>query len=298
MKSDEKTPQQRFNEAIAYINQLHPGLANELRHALNGQENSTIGEGLSVGASIGLFYQTLNKEKRKALRALLLCHSHYFKKEKAPNGKEISFNHWKTKNITEIKDAILLFTAPSSTASDLTRFAASACTAPNGKLNTYRTLGRSGNKPFNFGLSICYSSIITWLFRSGLVSYQWYASSPQKLLNVSRESLRNLFGKPEVIWDGKESFTAQSRLPNIPNGHIVHFFDANSETLGHWMVSRGNGLGIGTNNMDAEDAVREYSANASLHNQFLVGFNQGNQKGIVHAYNPTNIPDRNMLTAP
>gem|GEM_PF-1459098 len=231
------------------------------------------------------------------MRALLLCQRYFFSNFNSPTWKTISLDHWKSRNKTAINRAILLFTATSNNASRLAEVAENAGAPPSGGyFSTNYKLSRKENEPFDLGNGTCYIAIMAWLLKSGLVSYQWYLKNSSVL---SIDGLKRSFGTPRQIWDTSRRFTLNDMLPTVPRGHIVHIYNSKLNTYGHWMVSLGNGLAAGCNNVTGGEAPVPYSANASLNDQFFHGFNQGDergfQQGVAYVYDPLAIPNRNML---
>jgi hypothetical protein len=292
-----KTPEKRVDDAISYITRVDRDLGNAIKSNLN-QNKSTVGAELSLGES----GKWMLKDKRQALRALLLCQRYYLSDLGSPGIKldslwnTISINYWKAQGKGRIDEGIRLFTAPCDDAARLVNVAAAAGGAPKLKgSQDYYKLSRN-NSLNNIGSGICYMAIMVWLLKSGLVSFSWYLNE-SSVDNVA--TLKSKLGPGQQIWNQNQTFTENSHLPNIPHGYIVYINYAHETGYGHWMVSLGNGLGVGCNNNVYAGANPTYSNNASLDAQFYHGFNKQNEsgtpQGVAYMFDPTQIPNRNRL---
>lgn len=289
--SKNTTPAARINDTIRYIARRHPQLATKLRTDITGQLAQEIGEIISLQVNTLQMWP----DKKDALRAILLLQRYYFDPTH-DTWKEKSLNHWISRNRDTIDKAIRLFTSWSDNDADLADVAESMGKAPSGKTwDAQFKLSAKRGEEFNIGAGICYQALFAWLLKSGLVSFQWF----QQHANVtSEEGLRKCFGThPTIIWGANVPFTAQSRLPAIPRGYIVHFYDRAHETYGHWMVSLGHdGLGVGCNNHPYQGFTDvQYSNRASIDGQFFQRYKQPGQQGIAFMYKPSIIPDRKTL---
>lgn len=287
----QKTAATRIDDTINYIARRHPQLATKLRTEVTGQLATDIANTISLQLNTTHMWP----DKKDALRAILLLQRYYF----APTRntwKATSLNHWRTKSRDTIDKAIRLFTSWSDSDAALADVAEA-----NGKAPVDRTadapykLSCARGEEFNIGAGICYQALMAWLLKSGLVSFQWFLQHSNV---TSARGLRDAIGKsPTIIWGANVPFTAQSRLPAIPRGYIVHFYDRAHESYGHWMVSLGHdGLGVGCNNHPYEGFTDvQYSNQASIDGQFFQRYKQPGQNGIAFMYKPSIIPDRKTL---
>jgi len=291
-----KTPEDRIDDAIKYIGTLDPQLSNEIENRVKGNTAITIGRDISLG----LFAKRIDKDRRIALRALLLCQRYYLSNLWSPTiqldnlWKATSIDHWKSRQRSAIDRAILLFTATSNNATSLADVAETAGGPPNGHHVNYRL---SRDERFNIGSGTCYVAMMVWLLKSGLVSYQWYLSNTS-VTNIA--GLKNKFGTPQQIWNPAQQFTMINQLPPVPRGYIVYINYREEISFGHWMVSLGNGMAAGCNNNITGGATANlYSNNATLDSQFYHGFNLGNAtgtpRGVAYMFDPTQIPNRHMV---
>lgn len=287
--SKNTTPADRIKETINYISRLDGRLANRLTTGITGQAITTIGNDISLQ----VFAMHMSQDKRHALRAILLCQRHFFRPNR-PTWKATSLNHWKSKNKEVIDDAILLFTATCNSATRLADVAEAMGKAPlDTSADARLKLSSARGQAFNIGGGICYQALMAWLLQSGLVSFPWFLH----FSNVTTPTgLRNSMGTHQEIWDKDTPFTEESHLRNIPRGYIVHFYDTIQETYGHWMISLGDGTGVGCNNHPYQGFSEvQYSNRASLDGQFYHRYKQPGQKGVAYVYNPEAIPERDTL---
>lgn len=306
-----KSGQNRIDDAVNYIHGLGKSeLANHLATTVRTGNASAIGKELSLGSrpdGDDAPNYTANTNRRNALRALLLCQRVYFsnlwwtfsavggaqsKINMLPaNWKAISLLHWGLRNEQEIVEGILTFSVTTGSLEALVTAAGAAPTT--GVLHPDLTLTRAKN-PFP-GMINCYGSVMTWLFKSGLASYRWYA----KHSGASNEAtLRAAFGPALVVIRSDQPFTLASVFPHVPRGHIVHLYcDTPARWPGHWLVSLGNGNARGCNNDDTDGTNRNYTASCSLTAQFVNGYRDRRPdgtfwNGIAEVINPLEIPGR------
>jgi hypothetical protein len=290
--SKNTTPADRIEETIRYISDRYPELGTKLRNEVKGELATEIGTEISLQINAMHMF----KDKKNALRAILLCQRYFFKRNR-DTWKATSLGHWRTKSQSTINQAIQLFTSSCDDAARLADVAESMGKAPVDKTADARyKLSSARNEQFNIGGETCYTAIFAWLLKSGLVSFQWFL---QHSSVTSAEKLRKSMGAHKEIWSGNDQFTDESELPFIPRGHIVHFYDPSHETMGHWMVSLGNTsdrLGVGCNNhVFPGFSGKVYSNCASMNDQFRLQYKQPKQRGVAFVYNPENIPDRKTL---
>lgn len=268
----------RIQDALDYLtNSGFANLANDLQTLLAQQSPSarvTIAKELSLGSRNDDKDEPAyagNTQQRQAVRALLLCQRVYFSTLWAPverrpaNWKSTSFAYWRDKTEIDVQAGISTFTAPSSLARD----AADVAEANSNNEFGYYNLSLSRASP-NFPINdICYTAVMSWLFRSGLVSYRWML---KHLVPSNENQLRVAFGDGQVIWAPGETFEDGDSLQFVPKGHIVHLFMPPNFN-GHWMISNGDGTATGCNNDEEGGAVnRIYSTSCNLDAQFRLGF--------------------------
>jgi hypothetical protein len=307
-----KSGKDRFIDGVKYIHGMGKSeLAQHLTGVVASDNNqSIIGKDLSLGSrpdgEDDPKYAT-NTEKRRALRALLLCQRVYFSELWAvgsliggvhrcsylpANWKTISLAHWSNKTEDQIQEGILTFAI---TTARVEALAEAADRQPNKSVPPPGlTLTRA--EPNFPGLTSCYGSVITWMFRSGLASYRWYMKN---FAAYNKDTLREAFGPAKIIWDGGTAFSKTDTLPRVPRGHIVHLYVDNPQRWnGHWLVSLGDGTACGCNNDTEEGAVpNDYSNRCSLDKQFLYGYkhpldNGTIEKGVAEVIDPREIPGR------
>jgi hypothetical protein len=312
----------RYDDCVNYIYGM--GKAELAQHI-----GTTIVQGnaskRSVGGDIALGSRPDNKadadfddntRQRRALRALLLCQRVYFSKlwahpsglpatvklDSWPEGmadwkatRAASVTYWRGKSEAEIQEGILTFAITSGRADSL----ATAATAPGDALIMLpkATLTRLDD-PFP-GHKTCYSAVMYWLFRSGIVSYRWMMTN---FGTPGPAGLRELFGPAQIIWAANRTFLPTSHLPAVERGYIVHLYvDTPGQFGGHWLVATGDGHAYGRNNDQEGGLVERAYALCSLDRQFLaykenehsdLGGADRLMPGIAEKINPLDIPNR------
>jgi hypothetical protein len=309
-----KTGQTRIDDSLRYIQKIGKfDLASHLYTTLksSGLSLSKIDGELSLGSRTDGSKDpgyAANSLKRDAIRALLLCQRTYFNKPWAQifliggaqtevdlldkDWKQTSVNYWSARSIGSIDEAIYTFAITTGT---VTRLADAATAMPDKSGGTpYLTLRRILS-PFP-GLTSCYGSVMTWMFKSGLASWRWYVRSSGA---CNKTSLRAVFGPARTIWAANTPFGDQDTLPDVPRGHIVHLYvDNNERWLGHWLVSNGDGTASGCNNdLEGGTVPNAYCNRCSLDAQFRNGYKHplvtgGFETGIAEVIDPMSIPNR------
>ena len=300
-----KTGAQRFEDSLEYISTyVDQGLAQDIRQILvsaaeDVERNleSEIGDDLSLSGTYAKLY-AWTKNKRHAIRALLLCQRVYFSKlwarlnnmdgtssayDLRPEGMtKTSITYWKGKTELEIRQGIELFvTKPEAGGPALVQAAGDQGDVDLG--HPVLTLTRQ-TRPF-IGSTICYSAVMHWLFRAGLVSYRWimrHNSTPPV-------GLRQVFGNGTIVISSNDQFTEASHLPNVPAGHIAHIYTP-ARFGGHWLVCDGMGGAYGCNNNDEPGKERVYDL-CTLKGQFL-DEKYEHADAILEIHNPLQIPNR------
>lgn len=258
----------RWDDTIAYLNNKTPfdNLGDHINTVVpNGGARAGISDEISVDAGAKSILSS--KEKRRALRGLLLCQRVYYSNLWSKktwslgnyvkndyslplNWKTDSLNYWKNKSEQEIIDGILMFVpVQNANRQDLVRVAKAG--APNGIKADFLpgNLFLSRRDQHAKGENVtCYNGVMAWLLLSGICSMRWF------MLDVSlngEESLDRQFGDGAVAWDGSKPFKSTSVTPTITAGHIVHMWKEESLAggwNGHWVVSNGDGTICGVNN--------------------------------------------------
>lgn len=294
-----KTSATRWSDTITYLNTKFPlarpllgehieslvpagatrdGIAQELSLEFKGGQRNTFPAHLS------------SKDKRHALRALLLCQRVYFstiwakrtsnRTEYNPdafalagNWKTLSINHWGFKTEQQVLSGIGMFAVvPSATARDVARVAREG--PPNGQPpeiagNLY--LSRTDNEAKG-AAETCYRGVLAWLLRSGVVSLRWFMldTAPNGEIACNR-----LFGTGQEIWAPDQHFEDTSVLPQVEEGFLVHMWIKKMGIAGwngHWVVSNGDGTVCGVNNGEVrktdETVLKAYTKNGKLRSQF------------------------------
>jgi len=311
-----KTGQSRIDDAVDYIYGIGKSeLANHILTTMQAGNASfsSIGKELSLGSRPDNEDDPQyagNTQKRQALRALLLCQRVYFSNLwaqfighggvrsnqtfLAPDWKTTSLAHWG--NCTEQEIGLGIYTF-SVTTSDMAKLADAANSIPDQTAPTPDlTLTRA--KPNFPGLTSCYGSVMTWMFKSGLVSYRWYMKNQG---SNNKATLRDAFGPARVIWKADRAFGDGDHLPFVGRGHIVHLYVDNPlRWNGHWLISKGDGTACACNN-DTEngDVQNNYSDHCSLDKQFLFGYKHALEgragafeQGVAEVIDPLEIPGR------
>jgi hypothetical protein len=299
-----------LDDAINYIKKIgEEKLATHLSTILNRGSFSVIEEELSLWAGLSASYFAKNVGKRNALSALLLCQRVYFSdlwgktrflgsQESHPynylpsSWKEESLAYWSKQTEAQIIGGIRVFSITNT--SSLYRLADIAYAHKQGPNTSLLTITR---ETWSLTEYTCYSAVMAWLFKSGLVSYPWYLNNSSASDEVS---LKKAFGPGERIWNANRLFTENDSLPPIPPGYIVHLYVDNlSRWNGHWLVSLGNGLACGINNDVTDGTNRGYSNRCSLNNQFLYGYKHALpnasghfEQGVADIIDPRQIPGR------
>ena len=287
--------QTRIDNAISYVrSHIDPRLAEEMTALIAG--HPAISDEISLGPFRGFLSSCAAPlaQQREALRALLLCQRIYLsalwpslmdtpcrrvaRNHLPANWRSQTLRYWGNRSEEQIRESLRMFVAtsndPALVADEAQKEQPSA---PQMFLTcTRRTL-------FGGRAHCCYSAVMLWLFKSGLVSLRW-------LLKFNgantREALTEAFGPGLIIWSGTLSETQS--LPPVPRGHIIHMYQDQSGWLGHWMVSVGNGKAAGVNNNDETPMVpRVYWPQLTLDKQL-----RAYGAGRVSVINPTDIPGR------
>lgn len=295
-----KNSRVRINDSIVYLRErIGASFAQKIQILVTGREE-TIGAELSLGTRWDCFSsqetQDSNTQKRRALRALLLCQRVYYselwptlfglRSERTAlnyllnNWNQQSVHFWGNKSELEIRKGIYMYIATS----DNVTYVANAAVAgqpsyPETPALTHTRETFAGESK----ASTCYDAVMMWLFKSGLVSLPWLL----KYRNANTETtLTEAFGSGRVIWRG--AFNANDHLPVVARGHIVHIFPNQQQWRGHWMVSTGNGKAAGCHNNDENPPVQsDYCNILTLDKQFL---DYGGGMAVV--IDPMAIPDR------
>jgi hypothetical protein len=232
-------------------------------------------------------YQKATKEKRQALRALLLCQRVYYSElwskrtmasnqpavafdalSDTPNWKQTSLTHWGAKTEQQIRAGIAMFVRdPTKTAADLAAVAhAGPPIGEKTRLAGNLTLSRDDPHPRG-PAETCYNGVNAWLLHSGIVSVRWIMRDGAPSHPVSCNAF---FGQGKVIWDKqqimmphgadyvewiktKEGKVAKDTvLPLLKPGYIYHLYCTESGVggwNGHWVVLNADGKTIcGVNN--------------------------------------------------
>ena len=300
-----KTGRTRLEEGLAYLRDTGwgAGLANEVA-ALVGHNQEDVGNALSLGSRWDIGLSQTVSQKRRALRALLLCQRVYFSDlwptlagtparrqtfnwlGDGADWKTDSLSHWHRKTEQQICEGIQAFVSTTSDANLLARVARAG--SPGEIRMSCLTQTRTG--PFEpADVMACWDAIMAWTFKSGLTSLRWYRKHSSA---NSQQTLEAAFGVGKVIWDGsKGRFTEASELPPISAGMIVHIYDQRRWN-GHWIISNGkSATACGCNNYPEDPEVpKAHSAMLSIKKQFL-NFNKGVQ-GIAVVIDPLKIPGR------
>lgn len=330
-----KSGQSRFNDTVQYLHsRVDSNLAVHLQDVV--RRGNVTGPALGAELSIGTRYEWPwggsyddNTQQRRALRALLLCQRVYLSKlwceVEIPPGlasgsdtssfvktdafaswdqvRQTTMSYWGGRNESEIVKAIRLYTATSGTAAD----AADAATSKGDFAVALPFLKLTRDDPNFPGHQTCYSAVMFWLFKSGLVSYRWMLKHSMGQLDVS--GLKRAFGDGKDIWKADKAFDDKSTLPKVPRGHVVHLYVDNSmQWKGHWLISDGAGGAYGCNNDDEDGRVAREYALCNLNRQFLAykGYPEGTDernrvvvlkdkgvlKGVATVFDPLEIPDR------
>ncbi|HEX3719284.1 MAG TPA: hypothetical protein VH595_15105 [Verrucomicrobiae bacterium] len=308
-----KNGKERFDDCVNYLreigtNSLAQPIANTILQG--GKTHAGVGEELSLGGRPDKKTDPTfdaNTQHRRAVRALLLCQRVYFSSLWASfNGnnmdawpsdtpswkltRDASVAYWNNATEADIQDAISAFTITSTLPQSLANAAKDPGEAKM-RLPDYK-LKRSSD-PFP-GHATCYSSVMYWLFRSGIASYRWMMANWG---TPSPAGLRALFGRGTEIWSAATPFGPHDTLRPIPTGHIVHLFvDTPGEFGGHWLVSNGLGGGYGRNNDQENGRVRREYDLCSLNAQFLAYKEpyEGSariKQGIAEVIDPLQVPN-------
>jgi hypothetical protein len=240
-------------------------------------------------------------DKRKALRALLLCQRVYFsdwwggrtKNEvwakfdailANPGWKRMSLAHWKGRSEKEIREGIAMFW-PVQAATRVLFAAAGRRGPPNGvgSIGANVTLSRSDTLCVG-EVSTCYNGVTAWLLMSGVVSLRWYMKDTSP---AGKNSCDQLFGVGVETWDSSTQYLPTDNPPDVDEGKIIHMYaEQNNNWNGHWVVCNGDDPATicGVNNAHMDDdlygdddvhhqgvgvVLKDYTRKATLHRQFL-----------------------------
>lgn len=230
-----KTDQQRFDQAITYLQGIDAGLAADVKQKIGGKV-------LEAGQDISLeglgYWHSGSDAQHNAVRALILCQKAYltppyFKGFFINFAKDTTKRYWHGKSEDAVKDAIKCYlTAHGASLQGLVN-AAKMVNETSGNFDFY-TLNRQSK---NLGANpICFSAVRMWLFKAGFVSVKWLASTG---FDLTANTANQILGDGKII--------PLSQLDRIPAGHIFNFHAAQSKETCHWGLSIGNGRAIAAN---------------------------------------------------
>lgn len=278
-----RTNQQRFNEAITYLEQfVSAPLAQTVRVALQAQADNVVGQMLQpeqkAGAAISLrgaeYWLYRNEQQHTAVRALLLC-QHAFLKPPYAEADFAETNGVATKALyfrkteEEVKQAIRCYEpVPNPTHADLER-AARNVLAAEGKFD-FETRRRSDESIGN-GSIVCFNAVKTWLFNAGFVSLRWLA---QNSMRLNANTANQILGNGTII--------PMNAVAGVPAGHIFNFHAINQPSVCHWGVSLGGGLAAGSNTT-AEWNARHGQFKVTHRVNFLVGDSKCGQFSLLES---------------
>lgn len=211
------SPKRRYDDAIAYLNNVHAGLGAAVR---TNTSRFRDGHRISLGRT-GRGINDLNT--RSALRALLLCLTAFGLSGQLANAK----THYGAASKADIDDAIKSWWPIAGKGpADI---ATAAATAPVlGPLNL--VLGRRGT--FQTAIT-CYWTVAYWAFKAGVVSMRFLRDWDEGL---------NPFKAKDVLLPNPTTYQSPC---NVPAGYTVgfHIFDH----CVHFAISTGGGMCAGTN---------------------------------------------------
>jgi hypothetical protein len=289
----------RWDDTIAYLDAKFP--CNGLTHRLGEHIETVVPKSQRKAISDELHFGSrtdkasdptyaATTEKRRALRALLLCQRVYFSALwarktvnripdqpvtdlLAPNWKTLSLNHWQTKSHAEVDAAIGMF-APLDGVVTADVATAAEAGPPDGlgtEIAGNLFLTRNGNSCIG-AAETCYRGVLAWLLQSGMISLRWFL---RDCAPNGQQSCDRLFGTGVSVWDSSTLFDDNSVIPEVGRGFIVHMWVEQAGAggwNGHWMVSKGNGRICGVNNglvnKPDEVVITRYTDKGKLRSQF------------------------------
>lgn len=232
-----RTDQQRYDEALAYVKSVDPGLARDIDAQLRARA-------VAVGAEISLggagFWRQGTPAQHTAVRALLLCQIAFFRPPHCrANLADMAVltatrSAYLGKTEAQVATEIRNYIRPPARSLEAVAQAALTANQPIGNLD-FVTFSRTDR--FLGANPICYNGVTAWLFISGMVSKQWLAGPGNK---IDANSADAAFGQ------GQETPPAQ--WSSLPRGHLWTIQRQNDPTTCHWGVSLGSGLAAATNN--------------------------------------------------
>lgn len=234
----DRTPQQRFDQALAHIRNLSDDLAEDIKG--KGLDKATAGAEISLGG--GGFWKSGSAEQHMAVRGVMLCLIAYFR---TPHSK---FDFASPGEITTARDSLkgrtlqqvneeILYYLPKDGAklADLAD-AAIRVDQVSGIVNVLKRTRTDNNVSLN---PVCYHGVSTWLFASGFVSKRWFAKEGSDLTGYTAN---------RYLGQGTE--VPQTNWGRIPRGYIFNIHKQGDPSTCHWGVSLGEGMAVGCNNTD------------------------------------------------
>jgi hypothetical protein len=324
-KMAKKEAATRWTDTINYLNNKFPAsrLGDHIESIVPGGRRDALAGELHLGVRFDSMPTEANKNKRHALRGLLLCQRVYYsdefwaKQSEAGQGlnviplpgllggnwKSLSLNFWGGKTEQQVLSGIEMFvTVNTATRGDLQRAAHAG--PPNGvSLPGNLALARTDQVTVGAGI-ICYVGVQGWLVRSGLVSMRWFMrnASPNKEVGCDL-----VFGKGHEVWRApvkpEDTRNLQNIIDNIGAGYVVHIWSPeNYNWNGHWVITNGDGTICGVNNGEVQAAngrpavQKNYTNHSTLFEQFEdYGEKLTDTKwrtGVMVVIDPLTMPNR------
>lgn len=282
----------RFHSAMQYLMMYFPTLAVEVNGLLNGVLTDE-----AAGAMISLQGEHVlgTDDKRRALRALLLCQKAYLNGPYSvgANGAPFVYNNAPRAAIGEyrlsfestVRRAISCYLVePGAQRADLAN-AAEALRMPQGGL-TWETLRRDSS-PFP-AMPVCFDALKMLLFKAGFVSIRWLSRTGP---TMSAQTVNAMLGMGVVI--------QQAQLAAMPRGYMFNFHRDGDTAVCHWGISLGNGLAAGANtqaNWPGAPAAVNFRSGDSHYGIFTMqsSYDVCRYKYGLHGQGPANVTIRQI----
>lgn len=288
----------RWDDTVSYLNANFP--CNGLAHPLGDHIETVVATGQRSAISKELHLGSRSDktsdptyaattEKRRALRALLLCQRVYFSDlwarktvNRVPaipvnllalNWRTLSLNYWQNLPRAEIDAGIGMFApVPGAVTADVAT--AAEVGPPDGLgIEIAGNLFLSRNRNCCIGAAeTCYRGVLAWLLQSGMISLRWFL---RDCAPNGQQSCDQLFGTGVSVWDSATVFKDDSVLPEVGRGFIAHMWVEQAGAggwNGHWVISKGGGRICGVNNglvnKADEQVITKYTNGGKLRSQF------------------------------
>jgi hypothetical protein len=231
-----RTNQQRFDEAVNYLQSVNLSLSQDVKNKTQDQKKA--GEQISLeGFS---YWKSGSDEQHRAVRALLLCMITYMKPPHSPTDlvpddvMDDFRRQYRGKTISDLNEEILYFVPESNLSLRRLVNAALEVKTVDGVIDP----PVRSRKDKNVGKApVCYHGVRAWLYAAGFVSKRWMAKEGQTLMASTSNA---------VV--GRGVIVEKKNWDKIPAGYIWNIHKNGDEETCHWGVSLGENRAVACNN--------------------------------------------------